>query len=288
MNDRMIQKRRTLRSKMGGPMTRAFIAGIIMGTANLVPGVSAATMAFLLGIYARLMLALSNIFTGKIEKKDLLFVFFVALGVLLGIVSFARVISILLDLYPHATFGAFSGLIVGGIPRFICMLERGKKRTLFWLLLGFAVIMLLSIAEAGSSESTEFLLERSASKLAFDVLAGFLGAASLVLPGLSGALVLLILGVYERAITAITAFDVVILASLGTGILAGIVVMSLTMKRLLAKYKECTIAFLTGLMIGSVLFLVERSSAVENPLVFVTSAIVAASLSFVVLRSSQE
>jgi len=269
-------------------MIRAFIAGIVMGTANLIPGISAATMAFLLGIYGRLMMALSNIFTGKIEKRDLFFVLFVALGVLLGIMSFARVISMLLDLYPHATYGAFSGLIAGGVPRFLGILGREKKRAFFWLLLGFAIIMLLSIAEAGPTESAEIVLEHSPSKLAFDVLAGFLGAASLVLPGLSGALVLLILGVYERAITAITSFDIVILTALGTGILVGIIVMSLAMKRLLTKHKECTIAFLTGLMIGSVLLLVERSSAAENPLVFVISAIAAASLSFVMLRFTHE
>ncbi len=267
-------------------VVQAFAVGIVMGISNLVPGVSAATMAFLLGIYARLMLALSNLFMGRISKKDLLLIALVAGGILIGLTGFAGLISRLLALFPHATYGTFCGLIIGGIPRFVKPLGRGNSKVVIWLLVGLGAVLLFSLVEASPSDEGAELLDRSVGKLAYDMAAGFFGAASLILPGLSGALVLLIMGVYERALNAISEFELVILAFLGAGIIAGIVVMSLVMKKLLSNHRMNTTAFLTGLMIGSIPLLLKRVAFTENLPVFLIALIVATILSLTLFKLS--
>ena len=109
-----------------------------------------------------------------------------------------------------------------------------------------------------SSDLEGSVSDRGALNLVFDVVAGFFGAAAMVLPGLSGAFILLLLGEYTRAISALKNLDLVIIASIGVGVILGVVFVSRLLKFLMKRYRCATFSFLLGLMLGSIPDLLSR------------------------------
>ncbi|MDD5683449.1 MAG: DUF368 domain-containing protein, partial [Mesotoga sp.] len=102
------------------------------------------------------------------------------------------------------------------------------------------------------------LTDHGAISLVYDTVAGFFGASAMVLPGLSGAFILLVMGEYARAISAIKSFDLVIIAFIGVGVILGVLFVSRLLRYLMKKFRSETFAFLLGLMIGSIPDLITR------------------------------
>lgn len=232
------------------------LQGIAIGAANVIPGVSGGTMALLFGIYERLIAVLGTLFKAGLDVLrldiqgfrtrlvDMPWVFFLSLaaGILLAPIAGAALIPDLLDAYPEISRSLFFGLILGSVP--IPWL-RITKRTASQL-----VVMVLAAAVAFYLVGLPPREIAEPSLLAF-FLAAAVAICAMILPGVSGAFLLLILGMYKPVFQAIESMDVVIIGTFALGAGLGLGSFALGLKWLLDRYHDTTMAALVGLMAGS-------------------------------------
>ncbi len=247
-------------------MLKNIIGGIAVGIANVIPGVSGGTMMVILGIFNRMMDAITGIF--KIDNKnrisDIIFLLQVALGVLIGLVGFAKILEFLFNDYPTQTMYWFIGLIALSIPLFIKGEMEGEKINLGWLIVGLAVIFGLQILNPGTQEQI-FNPKIPVVSLILCIkmiIIGAIGGATMLMPGVSGSMVLLILGEYylfKSYLANVMSFSLEILIPLGfmgIGIILGIVGSAKVCQYFLARSKNQFLSFILGLIIASSLVLI--------------------------------
>ena len=216
--------------------------GFLMGLANLIPGVSGGTIALLGGLYERFVGSISMLTALKIRREEILFLIELVIGIVTGIFGFSALIDLSLSTVPSLMYGIFSGLVIGGIPVVFKRIEKLGISALLSMAVGASVVILISLLSpsAGGVSLTDH------------------GASAMVLPGLSGAFILLVMGEYARAISAIKSFDLVIIAFIGVGVILGVLFVSRLLRYLMKKFRSETFAFLLGLMIGSIPDLITR------------------------------
>lgn len=238
-----------------------FARGLLMGGADIVPGVSGGTVALVLGIYQRLVEALSR-FDRKLiaaiverdlraaaEHVDLRFLFALGAGIAVGVAGLARVMHYLLESHPQPTWSFFFGLILGSglvvarmIPTWnfrLLLAAAGGTAFSFWLM-----GQLPAIPPAG----TWYLF-----------VCGLLGSCAMILPGISGAFIVLILGKYLAVTGAVkdlarlhfSSQAWIIAVTFGAGYVVGILAFSKVLRRLFESYERLTLAVLCGFMLGS-------------------------------------
>lgn len=225
--------------------------GFFMGISDLIPGVSGGTIAFILGIYEDLLNAISGFFS-KDWKKQIGFLLPLAIGMGATLVIFSRVIEYLLDNYHAQTQFFFLGLIIGILP-FISGQVNVKKNFhighyLLVLIVGAALASLAFVNPVDHGTITKL----TSSNVLGLFLAGWAGSMAMLLPGISGSFILLLLGVYSTAISALSNFNIPIMAVIGAGVVVGFIVSSKVIRFLLARFKYGTFAVIIGLIIGSV------------------------------------
>ncbi len=186
------------------------IKGVFVGIANVIPGVSGGTMAVSFGIYDKLLNAISGLL--KSFKKSFLTLLPIMLGMVIGIVGFTYIIPWLLANFPFATSCAFTGLIIGGIPAILRSLKDGwqseEKKSLLVNILVFLILLAVAMAMVflnGDSESG-IALTASAGMIVKIFFMGIIASATMVIPGVSGSLVLMILGYYFGVINSVKQF----------------------------------------------------------------------------------
>ena len=186
------------------------IKGVFVGIANVIPGVSGGTMAVSFGIYDKLLNAISSLL--KSFKKSFLTLLPIILGMVIGIVGFTYIIPWLLANFPFATSCAFTGLIIGGIPAILRSLKDGwqseEKKSLLVNILVFLILLAVAMAMVfliGDSESG-IALTASAGMIVKIFFMGIIACATMVIPGVSGSLVLMILGYYFGVINSVKQF----------------------------------------------------------------------------------
>ncbi|MEQ8848173.1 DUF368 domain-containing protein [Botrimarina sp.] len=243
---------------------RTVAVGVAMGAADIVPGVSGGTVALVLGVYERLLGALArfdsewlgDLRRGRVaaawRRVDGPFLITLALGVAIGIKGLAWLMDHLLHHHRSATFAAFFGLIAASgwlvarmaSPRGAA--QAGRCVALGMLAASLAVWLMSQERMAGSDS------------LAYTFFSGAVGICAMILPGISGAYLLLMLGKYEQItgiIKGLPAFqsttDAATLAVFATGCLFGLLAFSRFLKWLLARYWPETMAVLAGFMVGS-------------------------------------
>ncbi|AKI98241.1 hypothetical protein IX53_03885 [Kosmotoga pacifica] len=223
-----------------------------MGIANLIPGVSAGTVALLGGIYDELIRSINNLLSLRFTRHGFKFLLEVVAGIAIGIIGFSNLIELTIEKFPSATYGAFAGLVIGGVP--VVFSQSTKKTKWYWLCFIFGVLVVIFLALLGGSADNDVnnVLKHSPARFLYDIFAGMMGASSMILPGVSGAFILLLLGEYHRAIAAINAMDAYIILFMGGGIVLGITFMSKLLNFLLERKRAATFMFLTGLMVGSI------------------------------------
>ncbi|RZO97733.1 MAG: DUF368 domain-containing protein [Gammaproteobacteria bacterium] len=229
--------------------------GFIMGVAEIIPGVSGGTFALILGIYQRLINALSQInssFIKKVYKLNLReawlgidgnFLLFLVLGMLLAAISFSSVIIFLFQNFPSFLKSFFSGILL--LSLFTKPLIPDQLRKGF--IIGFSLAFLLVIF-LWSLPIQEF----SSSNLLFIFLAGSVAVCAFILPGISGSFVLLILGFYQQIIFAIKELDLAILSVLFSGCLFGLLLFIQLLKKALLNYPYCMSGFFYALVMFSI------------------------------------
>jgi putative membrane protein len=224
--------------------------GMIMGVSDVVPGVSGGTIAFILGIYDRLIDAISGFFS-KDWLHHLRFLLPLVLGVGTSILLFSKVITYFIDNYYQPTQFLFLGLIIGILPMLVKESDLKKsftKRDYLALAIAFILVASMAFLKESSMAPIETLTVTSAIGLFF---AGWIASMTMLLPGVSGSLMLLIMGVYYTALNALHTLNIPIILALVAGGGVGFIVSSKVIKFLMHAYPRLTFAVIIGLVLGS-------------------------------------
>ena len=227
------------------------LIGIVVGVSNVIPGVSGGTMAVVFGIYDKAISSITNFF--KDWKKNTRFLGTLACGAVLGILLFTNLIEFCLDNYPQQTNFLFIGLIVGTVPLLYNKVTETKlnKVNILWFVIAFAIAF--AMAWIGDPESNGKIIENISGMNSVKLFgAGFIAAATMILPGVSGSFVLLLLGLYDSIITAVTTFNIPVIAVVGIGVVFGFLLMTKIIETLFRKYPQAAYCAILGLVIGSV------------------------------------
>ena len=245
---------------------RTIVAGSLMGTANLVPGLSGGTMLLACGVYPQLVKSVADLTTSRIEKHQLLVLVTVGVSALSAVAILAPLLGSMLDRQPVAMYSLFLGLTLGGLPLLWHAAKPANRTTVLCATIAFATMAFLEVIDPSrilpmaSGASPQYVLLFSA---------GILGGAAMILPGLSGAYVLLILGQYRIVVDAISVASqvfqdrqwtaltesVATLFPFGVGVVLGIFGISNLVKILMEKYRRQTFGFLFGLLLGAIISL---------------------------------
>ena len=243
------------------------IKGVMIGIANIIPGVSGGTMAVSLGIYDRLIGAVSGLF--KEFKKNIAFLIPIIIGCGIGIVGFTYAIEYLLDKHTFVTCMAFVGLILGGLPAIISSMK--SKMTSGGIgvfgILAFVIAFVISGGMPLLKESKDALTVIAVTPVNMVILfiLGVVASATMVIPGVSGSMMLMSFGYYYAIINTIKtfldnlrAFDlmgmkdgILLLAPFGIGVILGIFLIAKLITFLFEKYGVQTFCAILGLVISS-------------------------------------
>jgi len=234
-----------------------FLKGMAMGICDIIPGVSGGTVALITGIYERLVTAVGNIrisalthlatgrkeeFMREFQRMDPWFLVFLLAGIGLAAVIMSRIILFFLEVYSFQTFAFFFGIIVVSSVLIYVQIERADQVVAgLWLIPG----LFLGFFIAGLDQST---LGHSLPMVFFT---GMLALCAMILPGISGAYITLLMNQYGYLLGALRAFDLPVIIAFVAGGAAGLLVFSRMLTYLLASHHSRTLAFLTGLMLGS-------------------------------------
>jgi len=247
-----------------GPLAgRGVVGGVLMGLANLVPGISGGTMLLAAGIYSDFINAVAEITTLRFRKRSVVVLASVVAAAACAIILLAGVVKNLVVDHRWLMYSVFIGLTLGGIPVIWRLIQRSTKGVWGGAVLGFALMAALAIVQqqeigtAAGGASGTFMLG----------VAGIAGASAMILPGVSGGYLLLVLGQYIPILTAIdllkeglqagdmgTVFSVILTVVLpvGIGVLIGVVGVSNLLRLLLRRYEKATLGVLLGLLLGAV------------------------------------
>ncbi|HPW65688.1 MAG TPA: DUF368 domain-containing protein [Salinivirgaceae bacterium] len=231
-----------------------FIKGIGMGAANVIPGVSGGTIAFITGIFERLVNALKSFnltaiklfFTGKFKKfaehTDLYFLISVFLGVGISIITFAKLLQYLFEHYEVMVWAYFFGLILASVYYVGKTISKWTWSVITLFILGFVIAFAFTMLTPARETNT----------VPYNLFAGAIAACAMILPGLSGSFVLLLLGNYQLImIESVSNFDFTVLIPVVIGAVLGLIAFSYFLSWVFAKYKDQTISLLTGFILGS-------------------------------------
>jgi putative membrane protein len=234
---------------------RNLLRGFCMGSADIIPGVSGGTMALILGIYERLLVAIRSFdhawlrdllgfrLADALSRNDLQFLLPLGAGIALALLFFTRIIPlpILIITHPELIYGLFFGLILASVVVLMGEVERYGFREIFvtvtGVLLGLAVVNLVPV--------------ETPTALWFVFLCGFVAISAMLLPGISGSFILLVLGKYAYIINAFGALDLPVIFAFGIGAITGLVVFSRAIVWLLRRYHQPTLLVIKGILIGS-------------------------------------
>ena len=267
---------------------KLFLIGIALGVANVIPGVSGGTLAVVFNIYDRFI----NAITYNVKKlwKNRSFLIPILLGVGVGLVAFSKLITWLYARFPVQTNSFFAGLIVGSIPLLTRLIfpKGGTKLSftkilalIFSFAIGFFLILIFARLGLSADKSVSVQeLPKITPLLAIHLFAGgFLGAVAMVIPGISGSLLMLIVGVYPVIIAAIPELfhastmlaSFLILFPAGLGVLAGLLAGAKTIGLLLKKIPGPTYSVILGLIAASAITVCPWKEIGASPITALTS-----------------
>lgn len=233
------------------------LKGSAIGAANVIPGVSGGTLAFVFGIYDKLTEAIGEFITASKDKKVEFakFLIQVGFGAILGIVFFAKLIEILYRNSSEVTNMFFTGLIVASIP-LIYKDEKNNinKSSLLYFIMGFIVVLIFGFLGGSEVEKSSIMNINKGISLIYSLklfVCGLLAAGTMVVPGVSGSLLLLLLGEYYNVLSYVNNRNLIAIAIIGGGAVIGIVVFAKLIDYFLKKKRTITMFFILGLVSAS-------------------------------------
>lgn len=230
---------------------KAVFGGVLMGLANLVPGVSGGTLILAVGLYDRFIGAIARCSRLKPTHDDLRFLGLLGMGAVVAVLALAGPAVYVVNLHRWAAYSVFIGLTLGSVPTLAREVNRPKFAEALAFLAGFALLVGIKLASEGNSlPESVFVL----------FIVGAVAASSMVLPGISGSYVLILCGLYDAVIGALSPAvlsedfmgSLVILLPFGVGVVAGVGLLSNAIRSALERAPRVTHALLLGLLVGSV------------------------------------
>lgn len=183
---------------------KGILKGMVVGIANIIPGVSGGTMMVSMGIYDKLIHCLTNFF--KDVKGNIKFLIPIAIGLVLGLVGLSFLIEPAFEHFPLPTNALFIGLIVGGLPAVIKKVKENKFKVIYLLPLLIFFAIVVAMAAVGEREGTSADLSFTVWNVMKLFVVGVIASATMVIPGVSGSMMLLLLGYYNPIIETINTF----------------------------------------------------------------------------------
>ena len=229
------------------------LKGMAMGAADVVPGVSGGTIAFISGIYEELLETINSVNLGALKtlKKEGVkaawksingnFIVTLFLGIGISIASLAKLISYLLEAHPILIWSFFFGLVLASIVYVGKQVKSWNVGTMVSLIIGTGVAFWITILPPLSSSN----------ELWFIFVSGMIAICAMILPGISGAFILLIMGSFPAILKAIVDKNLLTIGVFMAGAVIGLLSFSRVLKWMFTKYHDVTIAILTGFLIGS-------------------------------------
>ncbi|MHA7099909.1 polyprenyl-phosphate transporter [Roseivirga pacifica] len=230
-----------------------YLKGIAMGSADVVPGVSGGTIAFITGIYEKLLQSIKNCdlqafnYLKKLEIKALwehingTFLVVLLAGIATSVLSLAKVITHLLETQPIQVWSFFFGLIVISALIILREVKQWNFGVVIAILVGIGVAYYITSSTPAETPDEPWFL----------FIAGAVAICAMILPGISGSFILLLFGKYEYVLTAIKEFRIADLVFFGLGCIVGILSFARLVSWLFNKYHNITVGVLSGFMIGS-------------------------------------
>lgn len=278
------------RNETIGGYTANVLKGITIGVANIIPGVSGGTMALVLGIFERLIADIKSIsidtilsfikifsfkrkhwnaFIQEMKRIEAFFLIQIGVGVAIAIVGLASIMTYLLEKQHDPTFGFFLGLILTSMIVPFRLIEKKTFSRFVSMVIAIALVIGFSsmvsgekmiekaktkqALNAGHNADSEEIYnpDLSGGRLLFIFVAGAAAISAMILPGVSGSFLLLLLGLYFDILQAIIHRQLVILGVFALGCLVGMAFFTRLLDILLRKWHDLTMAFLLGLVLGS-------------------------------------
>lgn len=252
------------------------LSGIGMGAANVVPGLSGGTIAVITNKYERLVSAVGDLIPNIRNKKweklkdDLAFLIPFGVGVLLGVLIFAVVLSFFFERYVVATCFSFMGLIIGTLPQLFKEANE-KEKPKAPAFVAFAITLCFSLVLAyfkifGDFEQMDSV-DISVQTVLLFTLFGFVAAGTMIIPGISGSLVLMLMGGYKVVLSSVASifdftifwYNVGILLPFAVGVVIGFFAFSFVITRLLERFYVTSYYAILGFCIGSIPCLYQRT-----------------------------
>ncbi|AUB55904.1 MULTISPECIES: DUF368 domain-containing protein [Methanobacterium] len=233
-----------------------FLRGLLMGTADVIPGVSGGTMALITGIYQRLVHAISQINANFVlaalkgdfakSKEEILkwdFNLFIPLlaGIGVAVLTMSKIMTVMLSVYTAPTFAFFFGLILASAGFVYKHVDELNFKNIAFAVFGFVfAIIFVGLNPIQANHTLPIIF-----------LSGMVAVCAMILPGISGAFLLLLLNQYEYMLAALNQLKFVDILTFCLGAVIGILSFSRLLDYLLKNHKSVTMAFLVGLMIGT-------------------------------------
>lgn len=252
-----------------------FIKGIIIGIGKIIPGVSGSVLAILLGVYDKGVYALSHLQTEF--RKNLFFLCKVGLGIFVSIVLGSQFVLSLLEHYYLVTMLLFCGLISGTVP---ILKKKGSKRGKTNYSITILVFILFTLFSFVKFQNVQ-MIEYRGQDFFYLIVVGFIEAATMIIPGISGTAILMLMGVYELILTMFShlfslsyiQYNLFIICPFLIGIIIGFLTITKLVYFCMEKYKEKTYAAILGFSLSSLFLLFLKTFQVKGSLLEYTIGI---------------
>jgi len=260
--------------------------GVVMGVANVIPGVSGGTMAVILNFYDKLMECITLDF--KKIKDNLDFLIPLALGIAISVIGLSKIMQFLLNSYTTQTYFAFIGIVFGSLNLIYsnAKIKKIKKTSYIPFAITFVLMLYLSFANADKETASTIIKYTTLNTESFIMcfIAMAVATVTMIIPGISGALVLIIMGMYGTIIGYVIAeFNIPLLIPSGLGGLFGLLGGAGLVRFLLKNYHQETYMAILGLLVGSIVQLYVNSNVVLAFNLELVSSLVAMILMFVIV-----
>lgn len=244
-------------------MIKNLLKGMVIGLANIIPGVSGGTMAVSMGIYDKLIHCLTHLF--KELKESIKFLIPILLGAAIALVGLSFIITPAFEHFPLQTNGLFIGLIVGGLPAVWKKVKGNKIKISHGIAFLIFFVLVIGMAAMGETEGQAADLTLSVWSVIKLFLVGVLASATMVIPGVSGSMILLVIGYYnpivatiKEFVEALVSFNMTeilrccgILIPMGIGIIVGIFVIAKIIEIIFEKFPLQAFWAIIGLIVAS-------------------------------------
>ena len=244
-----------MRSRNRFEFIKLFFKGVFMGIADAMPGVSGGTIALLVGIYEELIKSISQLnislffelkkngFNSVWKKLNGNFLLVLSLGIGISLISFVKISANLLENFPLLIWSFFLGLIFATIYVIYKLINNWSVVSLFFLVT--SILFSLFLSSFSIYETTEI-------SLFFVLFSGIIASSAMILPGISGSLILVILGVYAYLIKSLDNLEFIVIFTFILGAIIGLLGFSRILKYLFKNHRNVTYTIMLGLVIGSI------------------------------------